>query len=156
MATLAPLPSPARIATPRSAQVSAFVGWIHSSPPLFYLADACLRGPELQKLYAGRRFSSLAIGMSLFFLFGQAWECFHPNTIEVYCAPEAVWRARGRAFGRALGLDAERLSKREATIFRLGEDVAWSWTVKSGGVLGGAVAVCLFDALVLRRRAKLD
>lgn len=60
--------------------VSSFIGWVHSSPTLFYVLDAMLARDHLRRIYAGRVPGTMAAGLAIFFSVGQFWECLHPNT----------------------------------------------------------------------------
>ena len=60
--------------------VSSFIGWVHSSPTLFYVLDAMLARDHLRRIYAGRVLGTMAAGLAIFFSVGQFWECLHPNT----------------------------------------------------------------------------
>ena len=62
--------------------VSSFIGWVHSSPTLFYVLDAMLARDHLRRIYAGRVLGTMAAGLAIFFSVGQFWECLHPNTRE--------------------------------------------------------------------------
>ena len=131
--------------------ICSFIGWMHGSPTLYYVLDAMLDRERLQRLYRGRRLSTMALGLAIFFNVGQVWECLHPNTIEVYSAPAQVWRRRGQAFAKFLRLGTpEQLKNRTAGgVFRFGEDIAFSWLVKYGGVAGALCAAFVLDRLVL-------
>ena len=60
--------------------VSSFIGWVHSSPTLFYVLDAMLARDHLRRIYEGRVPGTMAAGLAIFFSVGQFWECLHPNT----------------------------------------------------------------------------
>ena len=128
--------------------VSSFIGWIHSSPTLFYVLDAILCRKQLQRMYEGRVLSSMAVGFAFFFSVGQFWECINPNTIEVYSAPP-IWYKRGQAFATFLRIGTPEQLKNRKGLFGNGEDMLFSYIVKYGGVAGAVVAACVLNAFVL-------
>lgn len=131
------------------AEFSAFIGWMHSAPPVAYVLDAVLSRPYLRRIYRGRALSSFLVGGLVFFAVGQLWECAHPDTLEVYFAPP-IWRTRGRAFARWLGITAtDDRGRIRRNALGIGEDTAWSSLVKYGGMLGAAGAARALHALAL-------
>ena len=132
--------------------ISSFIGWIHGGPTTVYVLDAVLSRDYLRRLYRGGRGGTwLAVGGAIYFAVGTFWECVHPNTMEIYSAPQPLWRDRGRRFARFLGVtgSAEDLRLRRNAL-GIGEDVAFSQVVKYGGMVGAAAAAAILNALVLR------
>lgn len=128
---------------------SGFIGHVHATPVWLHIIDACASAENFRRIY-GSGYWFILWGVGGYFAFGQVWECYNPDTCDVYCAPKQAWYAIAHRVARALHLGTpEELKNRKATMFGLGEDFAFSWCVKAPGIGGAAVACLIFQRCLL-------